>query len=676
MTPTNPIDVFKQEAQELLAQLEAALLDLDCTPDDPDLIDAAFRALHTIKGSGAMFGFDAAAAFTHHVETAFDQIRQGKARLTRDLIAVALRARDHMRLLIERPEEADPAAEEALLAALHDSLQPAEAAAVPQEAAEGERAWRIRMRLPRDAMSNGTNPLLLLDELRSLGAAVVTPLTDAIPRLQEIDPGACYMAWEIALRTSKPQSEIEDVFIFVHDEMELEIALAQTSCDEAEEALEEQEPASSGAFEESLVEAKPSVAPAPKPGRDAPPVPGEQQRARREAAKNNASIRVLADRLDELMDRVGELVITQSRLKQIAGSSSDQQVRAVAEEIERLALELRDTTMGIRMVPIGSLFGRFRRVVHDLSRDLGKQVELVMEGEETELDKTVIEQLNDPLVHLIRNSIDHGIEEPSERIASGKAPSGQITLQARHAGTEVHITIIDDGRGLNRDRIRARAIERGLVSADAPLSDAELFQVVFLPGFSTVSEVTNLSGRGVGMDVVKRTIEGLRGKIELSSLPNRGARVTLRLPLTLAIIDGLLVRVGDARYVLPLAAVEECVELPAEDEGRSRGCSFLNIRGELVPFLRLRELFAAKAPPDRYQKVVVVAAGDLKAGLVVDQVIGNHQTVIKSLSKLHAGIEMFSGATILGDGAVALILDIPHLVQFGQIAEEQLRAAA
>ena len=676
MTPTNPIEIFKQEAQELLAQLEATLLDLDCTPDDPDLIDAAFRALHTIKGSGAMFGFEAAAAFTHHVETAFDQVRQGKARLTRELISVALRARDHMRLLIERPEKADPAAEEALLAALHDSLCPGEAGAAAPEQAAGERVWRIAMRLPRDAMSNGTNPLLLLDELRSLGSAVVTPVIDTIPRLQEIDPAACYIAWEITLRTSKPQSEIEDVFIFVRDEMELEIALTETSREEAQDKPDAQQVAPSDAAEENAGDQKPLEALAPQAGPDAHEAAPEQQRARRETAKNHASIRVLADRLDELMDRVGELVITQSRLKQIAGSSSDQQVRAVAEEIERLALELRDTTMGIRMVPIGSLFGRFRRVVHDLSRDLGKQVELVMEGEETELDKTVIEQLNDPLVHLIRNSIDHGIEMPADRISSGKGPAGQITLSARHAGTEVHITIIDDGRGLNRDRIRARAIERGLVSADEALSDAELFQVVFLPGFSTVSEVTNLSGRGVGMDVVKRTIEALRGKIELSSIPNRGSKVTLRLPLTLAIIDGLLVRIGESRYVLPLAAIEECVELPAEDEGRSRGCSFLNIRGELVPFLRLRELFAAKTPPDRYQKVVVVAAGDLKAGLVVDQVIGNHQTVIKSLSKLHAGIEMFSGATILGDGAVALILDIPHLVQFGQIAEEKLRAAA
>jgi two-component system chemotaxis sensor kinase CheA len=685
MSPTNPKDIFKQEAQDLLAQLEATLLDLDAAPGDASLIDAAFRALHTIKGSGAMFGFDDAAAFTHHVETAFDRVRQGKAALTKELIATALQSRDHIRLLIEHPEEAGPEAEKALLARLERSLDPAEGGAPPpaappvmDDAAEAERPWRIRMRLPRDAMMNGTNPLLLLDELRSLGRAAVTPIEDAIPALQEIDPTACYIAWDIELATARPRSEIEDVFIFVRDEMQLEIAAAGESADEPPAPREEPAfgPAPAAAREEAP--AKPIEAPAKAEvaAESAKPAAATPQPARRDAAKAAASVRVPAERLDELMDRVGELVIAQSRLRQIAASSADQQVRSVAEEIERLALELRDTTMGIRMVPIGSLFGRFRRVVHDLSRDLGKEVELLMEGEDTELDKTVIEQLNDPLVHLIRNSIDHGIEAPADRLAAGKAAAGRILLSARHAGTEVHITIVDDGRGLNRERIRARAIERGLLQPDAAVSDAELFQVVFLPGFSTVSEVTSLSGRGVGMDVVKRTIEALRGKIEMSSAPGQGAALTLRLPLTLAIIDGLLVRVGDARYVLPLSAVEECVELPAEDGTRARRCSVLNIRGELVPFLRLRELFAAKAPPDRYQKIVVVSSGELKTGLVVDQVIGNHQTVIKSLSKLHAGIEMFSGATILGDGALALILDIPHLVQFGQLAEETLRTAA
>ncbi len=683
MSPTNPKDIFKQEAQDLLSQLEATLLDLDGDPGDASLIDAAFRALHTIKGSGAMFGFEAAAAFTHHVETAFDRVRQGKAALSKELIATALELRDHIRLLIEQPEDADRAAEDALLARLVASLDPAKAGAVETSAPArwtddaAERVWRIRMRLPRDAMTNGTNPLLLLDELRTLGRACVTPIADGVPALQEIDPRACYMAWDIDLTTLRPLSEIEDVFIFVRDEMQLEIARCADEPGARREDVVAVPPIPQG-------EQAPSPVPEGAPAQALETVANDEESAkpaavsqqRPAAAKAAASVRVPAERLDELMDLVGELVIAQSRLRQIAASSADQQVRSVAEEIERLTLELRDTTMGIRMVPIGSLFGRFRRVVHDLSRDLGKHVELLMEGEDTELDKTVIEQLNDPLVHLIRNSIDHGIEAPGERLAAGKPAAGRILLSARHAGTEVHITIADDGRGLNRERIRARAVERGLIDPGAGVSDAELFQAVFLPGFSTAPEVTNLSGRGVGMDVVKRTIEALRGKIELSSLPNQGAKLTLQLPLTLAIIDGLLVRVGDARYVLPLSAVEECVELPAEDEQRSRRCSFLNIRGELVPFLRLRELFAANAPADRYQKIVVVSAGELKTGLVVDQVIGNHQTVIKSLSKLHAGIEMFSGATILGDGALALILDIPHLVQFGQAAEETLRTAA
>ena len=664
---TDPREVFRQEAQDLLVQLEAALLDLERTPDDKALIDAAFRALHTIKGSGSMFGFEAVAAFTHQFETAFDQVRQGKVAPSRELIAVALRAQDQMRVLIERPEDADTAAGDAILAGLHrifgatSEARPASQAS-EAPAAAGQAIWHIRARFPRDVMANGTNPLLLLDELRALGAATVVPLTGDIPILGELDPAQCYIGWDITLSTSQPRSAIEDVFIFVRDEMQLDIEPVQQGAGMAQAGR-----AAIGA-----------VAAQAACGTQAAASAEPQQFARSNGGNGNGnggSIRVPAERLDELMNRVGELVIAQSRLRQIAAASTDQQVKSVAEEIERLVLELRDTSMGIRMVPIGSLFGRFRRVVHDLSRDLGKQVELTMEGEETELDKTVIEQLNDPLVHLVRNAIDHGLEDPADRMAGGKSHTGRITLSARHAGTEVLITIADDGRGLNRERIRARAEERGLLAPDAALSDNELFQFLFQPGFSTASEITSLSGRGVGMDVVKRTIEALRGKIDIASMPGQGTRVTLRLPLTLAIIDGLMVRVGKGRYVLPLETVEECVELSAEEDNRSRGRSFLNIRGDLVPFLRLRELFSLKTPPDRYQKVVVVSSGDLKVGLVVDQVIGDHQTVIKSLSRLHANIEMFSGATILGDGGVALILDIPHLVEFGQVKEEQLKVA-
>jgi len=393
------------------------------------------------------------------------------------------------------------------------------------------------------------------------------------------------------------------------------------------------------------------------------------------AAQTIGSVRVPAERLDDLMDQVGELVIAQARLKQLVAASEDGLIKAVAEEIERLSNGLRDTTMGIRTVPIGSLFDRFRRLVRDLSRDLGKSVQLTMSGEETELDKTVIERLNDPLVHIVRNSLDHGIESGDERELAGKPRQGNVHLSAVHSGAQVLVTIRDDGRGLDRERLQAKAEELGLAAPGVALPDAELFQIIFHPGLSTAKTVTSVSGRGVGMDVVKRAIEGLRGSIDVDSKAGVGTEITLSLPLTLAIIDGLLVRVGAGRYVIPLSAVEECVELSAEDDLRHTGRNFLNIRGDLVPFIRLRQTFRSKLPPDLYQKVVIVSAGDSRIGLVVDQVIGDHQTVIKSLSHLHADATTFSGATILGDGTVALILDVGHLVAEGQSAETPSQAS-
>jgi two-component system chemotaxis sensor kinase CheA len=362
------------------------------------------------------------------------------------------------------------------------------------------------------------------------------------------------------------------------------------------------------------------------------PPPSDHPAADAKAGRLDPLIRVPATRLDELMDRVGELVIAQSRLKQIAGASVDMSLRAVAEEIEHLASELRDSMMSVRMVPVIQLFSRFRRLIHDLARDTAKDIELVTEGETTELDKTVIERLADPLVHLIRNAADHGLEPPAERHAAGKPPKGQIRLAARQAGAEVVITIRDDGRGVNRQRVRAKAEENGLIAPGAALTDQELLQLIFQPGFSTAAAITSLSGRGVGMDVVKRTIEGLRGTLEITSVPGQGSEVTLRIPLTLAIIDGLLVRVGGARYVIPLSAVEECLELTAEQDARSTGRSLLTIRDKLVPFIRLREIFRTTARADRYQKIVVISMGGERVGLVVDQILGDHQTDIKPLS--------------------------------------------
>jgi two-component system chemotaxis sensor kinase CheA len=683
MSAINPSDVFRQEAQELLEQLEQALLDLEHAPGDTDLIDSAFRALHTIKGSGAMFGFEVLAAFTHHVETAFDLVRKGKVVPGTALIAVALAAKDRMRLLIEQPEAANEADGEAILTDLKRIVaMAAPAAATPDPIPVGPQTWRIRFRLPATAMATGTNPLLLIDELRTLGSATVVALSDRVPALEALIPNECHLGWDIMLSTTQPRSAITDVFIFVIDDMELTIEPIDGTEPERRlgEILLDRGDVRPEAVEAALASQSPLGALLVKAGEVSEEkviaAVAEQQHVRAETrAKVADSIRVPAERLDLLMDRVGELVIAQSRLTQVAAASNDIQVKSIAEEIERLALELRDTTMGVRTVPIGSLFGRFRRLVHDLARELGKEIELITIGEETELDKTLIERLNDPLIHLIRNAIDHGLETPEGRQQAGKPAHGRITLAARHAGAEVLISIVDDGRGLDRARIQARAEEQGVVAAGAKLSDGEIFQLIFQAGFSTAKEVTSLSGRGVGMDVVKRTIEALRGKIDIASTPGKGAELTLRLPLTLAIIDGLLVRIGKGRYVLPLSAVEECVELSAEEDARSRGRSFLNIRGDLVPFLRLRELFNATTPPDSYQKVVIVSSGEHRVGLVVDQVIGNHQTVIKSLSTLHADVETFSGATILGDGAVALILDVAHLVEFGQAQEDRLKAA-
>lgn len=657
MTGGDPGQVFREEAAELLADLESALLHLEQSPTDREPLDTAFRALHTIKGSGSMFGFEAAASFTHHLESAFDRMRKGELAATTAMIGIALAAKDHIRILIEDSASADPAVADGILARLADLSGSAEMS-VPldreRDDEESRATWRVRFRLAPDALERGTNPLLLLDELRGLGEAEIVALTDDVPPLGELEPTRCHIGWELILTTTHPRSTIEDVFIFVIDETELTIEPVSAM----PEPGGEQEPVPVRAMAAGPVPPKepalPKAEPAPEKGRAQP-------------AAN--SIRVPAERLDDLMDQVGELVIAHARLKQLISDSVDLQIKSVTEEIERLSNGLRDITMGIRMVPVESLFGRFRRLVRDLSQELGKDVALTMSGEETELDKTMIERLNDPLVHIIRNSLDHGLEPAAERVAAGKAPQGRIHLSARHAGTRVLMTIRDDGRGLDRDRIRAKAEEQELIPPGAKLSDAELFQLIFHPGFSTARTLTSVSGRGIGMDVVKRTIDGLRGTIEVSSLPGGGTEITLGLPLTLAIIDGLLVRVGQGRYVIPLFAVEECVELPADVERRHSNRNFLNIRGALVPFLRLRDSFAVRHPPDPYQKIVIISSGDKRVGLVVDQVLGDHQTVIKSMSKLHADVANFSGATILGDGSVALILDIGQIVAAGQTQE-------
>jgi two-component system chemotaxis sensor kinase CheA len=666
MSFPDPIAVFRTEAAELLEQIEVGLLDLNVNLGDKDQVDAVFRGLHTLKGSGAMFGFEALAAFTHHCETAFDRVRKGEVPATRGLVTAVLEAKDHMRALVDTPSGDHEAASETLLARLRSAVDGAgtDGDDGNAEPAPAQTLYEIRFSLPQNAMANGTNPMPLLDELRDLGECRIVADRSAIPSLDELHPTDLHIAWTVELLTTEPTSAIEDVFIFVMDDMQLDIKTVAK--------------VEAAAKESPVTVAQVAVAPssANLPAANATPSPSTTT-APADAKANKASenVRVPAEKLDELMDRVGELVIAQSRLSQLAGGSGDLMLRAVSEDVERLSGELRDTMMVLRMVPVAQLFGRFRRLVHDLAQETGKVIELVTEGETTEVDKSVIERLADPLVHLVRNSCDHGLETAADRLAAGKDKAGRIQLCARQQAGEVIITIKDDGRGIDKDRVRAKAESSGLIAANAVLTDQELYQLIFQPGFSTASQVTNLSGRGVGMDVVKRTIDALRGTITVVSHPGEGSEISLAIPLTLAIIDGLLVRVGSGRYVIPLSAVEECLELSIEEDMRSRGRSFISLRDSLVPFIRLRDLFHTGTKPDQFQKVVVISTGSERVGLVVDQIIGDHQTVIKSMSKLHHDVATFSGATILGDGDVALILDVGHLVAEGQQQEALLRVA-
>ena len=687
------IDAYREEAHELLSELESSLLELDSSPGDMEVVDRIFRAMHTIKGSGSMFGFDDIASFTHEVETVFDEVRHGTLKVTRDLIDLTLKARDCIRMMLEEPDK--NSVTEDLASAILSSLRALASGSdclsepAPREKAtaiataeaindeEGAHTYRIRFAPARHLFRTGTNPLNLLNELRTLGDASVTAYSEAIPPLEDLDPESCYAAWDIILTTTKGVNAIRDVFIFVENDAEIKIDCIDGSSSSGEEPrrlgeiLVERGDVVTEDVERALKERKPIGELLVEAGATTPAkvqsALSEQEHVRevREKRKTEdavSSIRVSAQKLDKLVDLVGELVTIQARLTEKATKGKDPEMLFVAEEVERLTNELRDNTMSIRMLPIGSTFSRFKRLVRDLSKELGKEIELVTEGAETELDKTVIERLNDPLVHIIRNAVDHGIEPPSVRESLGKPRVGTIVLSAKHSGGNVLIDITDDGKGLDRESLRLKAVEKGIISPDAEMSDKEVFSLIFSPGFSTSAEVTSVSGRGVGMDVVKKTIDALRGSVDVASEGGTGTSVTLKLPLTLAIINGLLVEVGKQHFVLPLSLVKECVELTREDVRRAHGRHIANVRGEIVPYIRLREKFGINGDLPDIEQVVIADIQRSSVGFVVDNVIGEHQTVIKSLGRVYRNVRGISGSTILGNGTVALIMDMPGLV--------------
>jgi two-component system, chemotaxis family, sensor kinase CheA len=646
-------EAFQEEAREILVELESALLELNENPTDSELIGRVFRALHTIKGSGAMFGFDDISSFTHHVENAFDRVRNGKLQATTDLISLTLGATDQIKAMLNEAAgqgQADPTKTEQILTKLSTVAGEPETAqttevtsstdrsvpAPPSKPTGDARIWRIQFAPGADLIRNGTNPLLLLRELRELGALETVASTARVPPLAELDPERCYISWEMTLQTAAPIEAIRDVFLFVEDCCELKI--------------------------EPVAQA---ISRAPK--LESTPADTDEKRSgtgRRSAdTAQAASIRVAATKLDQLVDLVGQLVTVQARLGELAARSEDRDMQSVVEEVESLTSELRETSMSMRTLPVRSTFERMKRLVYDLGRSLHKEVELTFDGGETELDKTVIDQLNDPLMHLIRNCMDHGIEPADTRKAAGKPATANVHLSARHAGAQVLISVADDGKGIDREAVRAKAVEKALIAADARLSEAEVFSLILAPGFSTARQITDVSGRGVGMDVVKRNIEALRGSIEIASQPGLGTTVTLRLPLTLAIIDGLLVRVGDARFVMPLANTTECVELTRKDIENANGKHLANIRGEIVPYIRLSEYLRTRSEGREREQVMIAETEHGRYGFVVDQVLGDHQTVIKNLGRLYRNVQIISGATILGDGSVALILDLNRLTQ-------------
>ena len=724
----DPQDAFREEAYELLAELETALMELEENPEDADLIDRVFRAMHTIKGSGAMFGFDDIAAFTHELETIFDLVREGRMTVSGRLVNLSLSARDQIKSMLDASTgaaTADPQACRTIIEALKSIVptetqttdgMPVEEAPAPsplsETAAQPKLAWtfpprqedevavsqeqrseaiyRIGFRPSPNLFKTGTNPLLLLDELREMGACTVIGRTAAIPPLEDIDPEVCYTGWDIVLTTEHDMNAIRDVFIFVEDDSHIDIQLIEradglnleteakkigeilvergdVSGEDLEKALQDRPLIGEMLVERKLVD-KITV-------QTALAEQAHVKKTRRQVQENvtASSIRVASEKLDRLVDLVGELVTVQARLSQRADAAKDADLLNIAEVVERLTSELRDNTMSIRMMPFGTTFSKFKRLVRDLSKELGKQVVLSTAGGETELDKTVIEQLNDPLVHILRNSIDHGIELPEVRQAAGKPSQGEIHLSAEHSGAHVLIRISDNGAGLNAEAIRKKAIEKGLIQAEAQNSDREIFSLIFAPGFSTSAKVTSVSGRGVGMDVVKRGIESLRGSIDVDSTPGKGTIITLKLPLTLAIIDGLLVETNGDKYVLPLAVIEECVELTRDDVQQTHGRSILNIRGEMVPYVSLRERFAITGDRPDIEQVVINDTNGQNIGIVVDRVIGQRQIVIKTMSKIYGDVDEISGATILGDGTIALILDIARLI--GSDATESRQAA-
>jgi len=701
------LQLFIVECRELLEDMETALLAVEQAEEKSEMINAVFRAAHTIKGSSGLFSLDHIVAFTHVVESVLDRVRSGKLVLNDKLVALLLACGDHMRALVDGVANGEQAgtpelaqAGEPLVAGLRDYLSgavaPVQAVAVTAAPAEADADrvrringaqvdadhWHISVRFGPDVLRNGMDPLSFVRYLGTLGQiTAIATVSDALPDVVAMDPETCYLGFEMAFKGNVEKATIEQVFEFVRDDCKLFILPPHSLVSEYVKLLDQQQGDAirlgemlvrcgtltrqelDAALNEQVVTPTTPIGTILVTQGSVQPEVVEaalqkQKQTKDTVVAESRSIRVDADKLDQLINLVGELIIAGANVNMIAHRAKVVELEESTSKLSTLVEEVRDSALQLRMVKIGATFNRFQRVVHDVSRELGKDIALVIDGEDTELDKTVVEKIGDPLMHLVRNSMDHGIEPADIRLARGKPEQGTLRLNAFHDSGAIVITVEDDGGGLKRDKILAKAIERGLVEPGHSLTDAEVYALVFEPGFSTAEKVSNLSGRGVGMDVVKRNIAALRGTVSMSSEEGLGTTVTVKLPLTLAIIDGFLVGVDKAVYAIPLDMIEECVAFSAEPDH-----DYTDLRGEVLPFIRLRQLFGIRGTAAKGENIVVLKHGEQRAGLVVDTLLGEFQTVIKPLGKMFAQVKCVSGSTILGSGDVALILDVPQLVR-------------
>ena len=716
------LSVFSVEAREQLEAMESGLMQLEKGDHDAETINAVFRAAHTIKGGAGVVEIHSVESFTHVLENVLDRLRNGEIAVSGEMISALLLGCDHIGALLDLVArgqlDVDPelaAAGAAISEALQPFLGERKPAAVKAVLAEAEAdieredadaaindCWHISIRFGRDVLKNGMDPLAFLRYLLNLGeVAHMTTLIDALPDAEAMDPELCYLGFEISFRSHASKDAIERVFDFCRDDCDLHILPPNSKVEEylgLIESLPEEtmrlgeilvksgaltrEELDTGLRRQSEVKVSAEDTPTPTLGNiliqqnSVQPeiveaAAAKQKTISEKKAAEASLIRIHADKLDQLIDLVGELVIAGASANLLARKSAEGTLVEATSVLTRLVESIRDSALALRMVQIGETFNRFHRVARDVSKELGKDIELVITGAETELDKSVVEKIGDPLMHLVRNAMDHGIEPPAARAAAGKPAKGRVELNAYHDSGSIVIQVVDDGGGLNKDRIQAKAIEKGIIQPGDTLSDQEVLNLIFEPGFSTVEKVTNLSGRGVGMDVVRKNITALRGMVHVETEPGAGSRFTIRLPLTLAIIDGFLTGVGKASYVIPLDMVIECIELA----GTSGERDYINLRGEVLPFVRLRELFEVTGERPTRENVVVVQYAGQKAGIVVDQLLGEFQTVIKPLGTLFRNMRGIGGSTILGSGEVALILDVQALVSRCANAEEQLARA-